>query len=150
MNRIGKEIMTPRLFFQTALVAVIILTAGCGSHAGSGPVQVSPPEQVNLTASDNGQKITLFVGQELVIQLPGNPSTGYTWEAKDLDTGMFQQEGDAVFASSNTNLVGSGGTLTLAFRVLKTGPAALSLVYHRSWETGVAPLQTFSITAIIK
>jgi inhibitor of cysteine peptidase len=142
--------MTPRLFFQAALAAVIILTVGCGSHAGSGPVQVSPPEQVNLTASDNGQKISLFAGQELVIQLPGNPSTGYTWEAKNLDAGMFQQVGEAVFAASNSNLVGSGGTLTLTFRVLKTGSAALTLVYHRSWETGVAPLQTFSITAVVK
>jgi inhibitor of cysteine peptidase len=142
--------MKPLLFFQAALAALIILAAGCGSHAGSGPVQVSPPEQVNLTASDNGQKITLFAGQELVIQLDGNPSTGYTWEAKDLDAGMFQQVGETVFAASNSNLVGSGGTLTLTFRVLKTGPAALTLVYHRSWETGVAPLQTFSITAAVK
>jgi predicted secreted protein len=122
--------MKPRLFFQAALAALIFLAAGCGSQAGGGSVQVSPPGQVNLTASDNGQKITLFAGQELVIQLPGNPSTGYTWEAKDL--------------------VGSGGTLTLTFRVLKTGPAALTLVYHRSWETSVAPQQTFSITAVVK
>jgi inhibitor of cysteine peptidase len=142
--------MKPRLFFQAALAALIILAAGCGSHAGSGPVQVSPPEQVNLTASDNGQKITLFAGQELIIQLPGNPSTGYTWEAKDLDASMFQQVGEPVFAASNPNLVGSSGTLTLSFRVLKTGPAALTLVYHRSWETGVAPLQTFSITVVVK
>ncbi|MGD0752971.1 MAG: protease inhibitor I42 family protein [Anaerolineales bacterium] len=138
------------LFFQSALAAVIILTVGCGRYSGSGSVQVSPPEQVNLTASDNGQKITLFAGQELVIQLAGNPSTGYTWEAKDLDAGMFQQVGEAVFASSNPNLVGSGGSLTLTFRVLKTGPAALTLVYHRPWETNVAPLQTFSITATVK
>jgi inhibitor of cysteine peptidase len=55
-----------------------------------------------------------------------------------------------VFASSNPNLVGSGGSLTLTFRVLKTGPAALTLVYHRPWETNVAPLQTFSITATVK
>ena len=138
--------MNHPLFFQTGLAALIILTVGCGSA----PVQVSPPEQVNLTASDNGQKLTLFAGQELVIQLPGNPSTGYTWEAKDLDAGMFQQVGEPVFVSSNTNLVGSGGTLTLTFRVLKTGPAALTLVYHRPWETNVAPLQTFSIKATVK
>jgi inhibitor of cysteine peptidase len=142
--------MKPRLFFQAALAVLIFLTAGCGSHAGGGPVQVSPPEQVNLTASDNGQKITLFAGQELVIQLPGSPSTGYTWEAKDLDASMFQQVGGPVFAASNSNLVGSGGTLTLTFRVLKTGHAALTLVYHRSWETSVAPQQTFSITAVVK
>lgn len=123
---------------------------GCSSGSGSGTVQVSPPEQVNLTASDNGQNLTLFAGQELVIQLAGNPSTGNTWEVKDLEEGMFQQVGEAVFAASNPNLVGSSGTQTLTFRVLKTGPAALTLVYHRPWETKVAPLQTFSITATVK
>lgn len=139
-----------RLFFHTTLLTLIILAAGCGGHAGSGPVQVSPPEQVNLTESDNGQKITLFAGQELIIQLAGNPTTGYTWEASNLDAAMFQQVGQAVFASSNPNTVGSGGTQTLTFRVLKTGPAALTLVYHRPWEKDVAPLHTFSITAVVK
>ena len=139
-----------RLFFHTALMALIILAAGCGSRPGSGPVQVSPPEQVNLTGSDNGQKMTLFAGQELIIQLAGNPTTGYTWEASNLDASMFQQVGQAVFAASSPNLAGSGGTQTLTFRVLKTGPAALTLVYHRSWETSVAPQQTFSITAVVK
>ena len=139
-----------RLFFHTALMALIILAAGCGSRPGSGPVQVSPPEQVNLTGSDNGQKMTLFAGQELIIQLAGNPTTGYTWEASNLDASMFQQVGQAVFGSSNPNLVGSGGTQTLTFRVLKTGPAALTLIYHRPWEQKVAPLHTFSISATVK
>lgn len=132
--------------FLTALAAVIVLTAGCGPQQ----VQMSPPEQVNLTASDNRGKVTLFADQELVIQLNGNPSTGYTWEAKDLDATMFEQVGDAKFSSSNPNLVGSGGTMTLTFRVLKTGNATLTLVYHRPWETGVAPVDTFSITAMVK
>ena len=138
------------MFLQTTLAALIILTTGCAAHPGRGPLQVSPPGQVNLTASDNGQKITLFAGQQLVIQLDGNPSTGYIWEAKDLDASMFKQVGDATFSSSNPNLVGSGGTLTLTFQVLKTGPATLTLVYHRPWETGVPPLRTFSITATVK
>ena len=142
--------MIRHLFFQSALAALIILTTGCGSQKVGGTLQVSPPEQVNLTASNNGEKITLFAGQELVIQLDGNPSTGYTWDAKDLDTTMFNQVGDATFSSSNPNLVGSGGTLTLFFRVLKTGTATLTLVYHRPWETDVKPLDTFSITAMVK
>ena len=98
------------LFFQLALAALVILTAGCDTQNTGGGIQVSPPEQVNLTASNNGEKITLFAGQELVIQLDGNPTTGYTWEAKDLDATMFKQIGDATFSSSNPDLVGSGGT----------------------------------------
>lgn len=137
-------------FFLSALALLIIISASCGARNSPGDIQVSPPEQVNLSASNNGQKITLFAGQELVITLAGNPTTGYTWEAKNLDATMFKQLGDPTFSSSNPNLVGSGGTQTLNIRVLKSGTAALTLVYHRPWETDVAPLDTFSITALVK
>jgi len=79
--------MIRHALFPTVLAAVLILSAGCGAQ----PVQVSPPEQVNLVAYDNGGKVTLFAGQELIIQLSGNPSTGYIWETKDLDASMFMQ-----------------------------------------------------------
>ena len=142
--------MIRSLFFQLVLAALIILTAGCGTQKTGRDIQVSPPELVNLTASNNGEKITLFAGQELVIQLVGNPTTGYTWEAKNLDASMFKQIGDATFSSSNPDLVGSDGSITLSFRVLKTGTANLTLVYHRPWETNVEPVDTFSITAMVK
>ena len=133
-------------FFLTALVAVIILNA-C-SHTQS--VEVSPPELLPIAASDNGTTVNAVAGQELVITLDGNPSTGYTWEAKDLDTTMFLQVGDSQFTSANPDLVGSGGTLTLTFRVLKTGNATLTLVYHRPWERDVEPLDSFSVTVMVK
>ena len=132
--------------FLTALVTVIILSACSHSQA----VQVSPPEQLPLTTSDNGTKVNAFVGQELVITLAGNPSTGYTWEPKDLDPSMFLQVGETQFTSSDPNLVGSGGTQTLTLRTLKTGTVTLTLVYHRPWETGVAPADTFSVVLLVK
>ena len=132
--------------FLIAIIVVLILSA-C-SHPQT--VQVSPPEQLPIATADNGTKVNAFVGQELVITLEGNPSTGYTWETKDLDTTMFQQVGDATFTSSNPNLVGAGGTQTLTIKALKAGTATLTLVYHRPWETGVAPANTFSVVLMIK
>ena len=130
----------------TALLTV--LTLGACSQPQS--VQVSPPEQLPIATSDNGTKVNAFVGQELVITLNGNPSTGYTWETKDLDPTMFLQVGETQFTSSNPTLVGSGGTQTLTIRTLKTGTATLTLVYHRPWETGVAPADTFSVVLLVK
>ena len=132
--------------FLTALAAAVILSA-CSPPQS---IQVSPPEQLPITTSDNGTKVNAFDGQELVITLDGNPSTGYTWETKDLDPTMFLQVGETQFTSSNPNLVGSGGTQTLTIRTLKTGTATLTLVYHRPWETGVAPADTFSVVLLVK
>jgi inhibitor of cysteine peptidase len=110
----------------------------------------SPTKPVTLTAADKGSQVEVKVGEQIVITLDGNPSTGYTWEAKDLDATMFEQVGDPTFNSSNPGLVGSGGTLTLTFKALKVGSASLTLVYHRPWETGVDPIDTFAVTVTVK
>jgi inhibitor of cysteine peptidase len=110
----------------------------------------SPTKPVTLTAADRGSQVEVKVGEQIVITLDGNPSTGYTWEAKDLDTTMFEQVGDPTFNSSNPGLVGSGGALTLTFKALKVGSASLTLVYHRPWETGVDPTDTFAVTVTVK
>jgi inhibitor of cysteine peptidase len=138
--------MERKTFILIALVAFIILSACTQPRS----VQVSPPEQLPIDTSDNGTKVNAFVGQVLVISLDGNPSTGYTWETKDLDPTMFLPAGETKFISSNPNLVGSGGTQTLTIRILKTGIATLTLVYHRPWETGVAPADTFSVVLDVK
>lgn len=118
---------------------IIILATACG-----------PAKPVNLTAADKGSQVSLKVGGQIVITLDSNPSTGYTWEAQGLDTTIFKQVGEATFVSSDPGLVGAGGTLTLTFKVLKAGTASLMLVYHRPWETGVEPLDTFSVTVTVK
>jgi inhibitor of cysteine peptidase len=141
-----EKIMVRKAIFLTALAVVIILSSGCAPRQ----FQVSPPEQVNLVASNAGQNIRLFAGQELIIQLDGNPTTGYTWEAKNLDTNMFIQVGDVQFSSSNPKLVSSGGTQTMTLRVLNTGTSTLTLIYHRPWEKDVQPLKTFTVTVTVK
>jgi len=146
-NAVKKEkIMVRKAIFLATFSAVIILVTGCAPRQ----FQVSPPEQVNLVASDNGENVSLFAGQELIIQLDGNPTTGYTWETKDLDTNLFRQVGDVQFTSSNPKLVGSGGVQTLTLKVLNTGTGTLTLIYHRPWEKDVQPAKTFSVTVTVK
>ena len=128
--------------FQTAifvlLASLLALATGCGAR------------QVRLSAADAGRQVAIRAGEQLVISLEGNPTTGYTWEAQDLDPAMFRQIGEVKFRSTNPNLVGSGGIQTLTLAALKPGTATLTLVYHRPWEKGVAPIQTFSLTVTIQ
>ncbi|MCX6034985.1 MAG: protease inhibitor I42 family protein [Chloroflexi bacterium] len=131
--------MLHRILSLVTLAVVLISVAAC-----------SPTKPVILTAEDNGSQVEVKVGEQIVITLDGNPSTGYTWEAKDLDATMIEQVGDPVFSSSNPGLVGAGGTLTLTFKALKAGAASLTLVYHRPWETGVDPIDTFAVTVTVR
>jgi inhibitor of cysteine peptidase len=130
--------MTCKTLFLIAIVVMLVLTTGCG------------PTQTKLSAADNGKTVEVRAGDQITIVLEGNPSTGYTWEEKDLDTSMFQQVGETEFKSGNPGLVGAGGTLTLTFKTLKSGSATLTLIYHRPWETGVEPQNTFVVTVTVK
>ena len=131
--------MLPKPLSFLILSVVLILASAC-----------SPSKQANLTATDKDSQVEVKLGGQIVIGLDGNPSTGYTWEAKDLDLTMFEQVGDSVFSSSNSDLIGSGGTLTLTFKTLKAGTAVLTLVYQRPWEVGVDPIDTFAVTVTAK
>lgn len=131
--------MSHKLLFSTLLIIIITLATGC-----------SPSKPAILSAADNGSHINMRVGEQIVITLEDNPSTGYTWEAKDLDTGMFTIAGEPTFISSNPGQVGSGGTLTLSFKAEKPGTGSLTLVYRRPWETGVNPIKTFTVNVTVK
>jgi inhibitor of cysteine peptidase len=144
--------MKPRFQFimlSVLLAALLFSAAGC-----SGAVPLSTPISPSnaLTEADNGKTVNLNVGEMLVVRLASNPSTGYSWETKGLNTQILEQVGDAVFESPDTppDLVGAGGTLVLTFKALEPGTTTLTLVYHRSWETDVAPLQTFSVTVAVR
>jgi len=104
--------------------------------------------QTKVTSADDGKQLNAGVGEEIVVTLDGNPTTGYTWDAKDLDASMIQQIGSTEFKSGNPGLVAAGGTLT--FKTLKPGTTSLTLIYHRPWETDVKPLQSFTTTIIVK
>ena len=130
--------MLRRFIYLASIAGALVITTGCSSRPAK------------LTSVDDGKTISAKVGEQIVVALDGNPSTGYTWEAKDLDASMLQQVGEASFKSSNSGLVGAGGTLTLTFKTLKTGTTALALVYHRPWEKDVKPIRSFVVTVIIK
>jgi inhibitor of cysteine peptidase len=126
-------------FSLLRLVAVLMLASAC-----------SEAKQVNLTMADRNKQVEIKAGGMIIIKLDGNPSTGFTWEVKELDNKLFEQVGEATFVNSNPGLIGSGGTLSLTFKALLPGNSSLTLVYHRPWEIGVSPIDTFTITVHVK
>ena len=144
--------MKPRFQFFMLSVLLAALLFSAASCSGAVPLSTPISPSNALTEGNNGKTININVGETLVIRLASNPSTGYTWETKDLDTQMLEQVGEAAFESPDTppDLVGAGGTLVLTFKALEPGTITLTLVYHRSWETDVAPLQTFSVTVAVR
>src|ERR1044071_6923546 len=89
------------------LILAVSLLSACAAAS------TSEPSIVRLTEADNGSSIEVHAGDRLEIALPGNPTTGFQWEIKSVDTDILQPVGEQKFEPSS-NAVGSGGSVTLS------------------------------------
>jgi inhibitor of cysteine peptidase len=100
------------------------------------------------TYKDVGEDITIGVGQEFIIALGSNPSTGYSWQASYDETALELVGGEPEYEADETDeaVVGAGGTELFRFLTLKTGEAEITMTYARPWEGGdVAETQVFTV-----
>jgi len=82
--------------------------------------------------------------QEVVLNLPSNPTTGYSWQVlTDLTTLSNLQYDGCIYTSQHreTGRVGAGGIETWGFTPV-AGNLQLKLVYVRSWEFRADPVGT--------
>lgn len=107
------------------------------------------PREVHLTAAENGGTIELKEGHVVSITLEANPTTGYTWEVVEGDEEVVRRVGEIEF-QPESEAIGAGGVQIIRFEIVNAGQTTLKLVYHRPWETGVEPLETFSIHVIAR
>ncbi len=104
---------------------------------------------LNLTEKDAGNSFEIAKGGQVSVTLPGNITTGYTWEMAPAGDQILKQIGEADFKATS-NALGAGGEITLKFEAAGAGISHLRLVYHRPWETGVAPIKTYEVTVTVK
>ena len=124
---------------------MLVLVGGCTGQPGTG-------SEIVLDGSNDGETITLDAGQELVIHLEANPSTGYGWQVVDAGDGVLEQVGEAEFTPSarGRRVVGAGGTETLRFKAAQAGTTTLELVYRQPWEGGAQSDETFQVSVTVR
>jgi len=126
---------TRNLLAWAALGGALLLLAGC-----LGPLTVRE--------ADQGKIVSLGIGDPLIVELEGNPSTGYAWErvGKLAETILRPvSEGDC---TPENDLPGSPATCTFRYQASSTGTTRLEYAYRRSWETEV--LGTFAVTVVVR
>ncbi len=111
------------LLFVSVLTAAIL--SGCGGNL------------IKLYEVDNGKTIPCSTGDTIEIRLPGNPSTGYTWQtgrmANDEILVLTEKTFEQVEAPGR-NLVGVPGTYIFRYEVTGRGSEGIQLHYLRTWE----------------
>ena len=128
--------MKKRIVFIASVFLAVVVMAGCA-------------KTVEVNQEMNGGSVTLEQGQTLVLKLASNPTTGYDWEIVDLNAAILEQVGEVEY-KSDSGLTGSGGVNTYTFRAVESGNTQLSMVYHRSWEKDIPPIETFDLDVTVK
>ena len=81
-----------------------------------------------------------FESDSVTIELKGNPSTGYTWEAVLSDENIVEVSKDVKYLGAN-GMVGAPSMFYFTVRSVSTGNTVLTLEYKRPWEEK-EPLET--------
>jgi len=92
----------------------------------------------------DGLVLTAKVGDSISLELPGNPTTGYTWALRSVDEKRLEVQ-DSGYVSAVPG-VGGGGLETWNLKAREPGPAHIELIRWRPWEGEKSVVNRFSLT----
>ncbi len=113
------------------------------------PSGAEPRTTVLLDASFPVDEVRLAPGDELVVQLPANETTGYEWTLAEMDEDVLQQIGEPGYVPDQPVAPGSGGTSVWEFQAADPGETALRLEYAASYESDPEPAEVFKVAVIV-
>lgn len=128
----GSEMKT---LAKTGLVVILTASLIVGFHL----ISRGGVEEINLGAEDNGRILDVSVGTVVVIKLPENPSTGYTWQYAAGEN--IAEVIEDVYIPPKNQIPGKGGTRVVKLKV--TGSGEFTMDYVRPWEN--QPIDHFSV-----
>jgi len=133
-------------YWLTGLLTLIAIFAIAGTVAAAS-ADNGGPSIVNV--SESGKQIILSPGDSLVVTLDSNPSTGFAWSISGItDEAVIDDVGNE-FVGADTGMIGAGGQEVWTFQAGDKGTSTIEMQYSRSWETGVEPAATFSVTVVV-
>ncbi|MBV9878001.1 MAG: protease inhibitor I42 family protein [Verrucomicrobia bacterium] len=109
-----------------------------GGHA---PVKI-------LTQKDNGAAVTVALKSRLMIRLPTQAGTGFSWTPKAASS-LLRLVRSYEEAPPHM-LPGATETKVFIFMPVASGTDQLELYYRRPWEHGVQPAKVFRFTATVE
>lgn len=99
---------------------------------------------VELTQESFGTLYELGLGDELVLRLPENPTTGFRWSFAASGDGAVEPRGDT-FDASGFALPGAAGQRIFRFAATRPGSVLLTLTHGRAWELGTGQSQLLTL-----
>lgn len=150
--------------FGLAAFALALSTIGCSADASddsassANDVTVKVMKEVIATESDADKTVQVTEGDDFVIKLAANVTTGFQWKVTDTDRSFaYPYASPYEVTPAPPHFVGGGGTQIFKWStasasdaegiVSKLGKHELKLEYRHPWEPLTVPaLKSFSIT----
>jgi inhibitor of cysteine peptidase len=125
------------------LLSIWIIVLAFGLFASG---SAEPPAM--RTEADSGHPVALRIGQELILTLNSNPSTGYRWMRTDTETSVLVTLGKPAYQPGG-RLLGASGMELWKFRAERNGVPTLKLEYRRPWEKNTPSAETMVLHVTI-
>jgi inhibitor of cysteine peptidase len=103
---------------------------------------------ITLKDSDNHSHVALSTGDELIVKLTSNPTTGYSWSPAE--PFLLLPLISSKFVAARPGHYGTPGHQVFTFKAKHSGKVALVLHYSRSFEKDVPPAKTFRVVVSIE
>lgn len=132
-----------------ALAMIFVILASCSSSGTNATSVSTGPATVTVSEKDDNTSVDLSMGEILVVELAGNPTTGFQWQQIGSDTAILRQEGEPEF-TPDSSAIGSPGKVDLRFEATGSGQMQLELAYQRSFEPQTPAAKTFKINVTVK
>ena len=100
-------------------------------NATSSAAVAAKPQMLEINRSHNGQLARLYVGNVLIIRLPGNPATGYQWQMGTTNPKSLRMTVRPQYSPPSTGTTGSWGIYTFVYQAIQPGSGSLRLYYVR-------------------
>jgi inhibitor of cysteine peptidase len=138
--------MQPALRFVVFALTVVLCVGIAHQAAGN-----ADEKTVTITDKDKDAKVDLAKGDKLVVKLPANPSTGFTWVVASEKSDILKAPEKPMFEKDkNAKGVGAGGTQVFTFEATKAGKVDVEMHYKRPFEKDKEPAKTFKFTVTVK
>lgn len=105
---------------------------------------------MTVSLTNSGGEASLLPGQPLVVRLPSNPSTGFSWSYQVVGDDVLRLGSVSGVTAAKDGMVGAPGETVWSFRAQGKGIAQLNYVYARSWEKNAPPAKTFRLTVVVQ
>jgi inhibitor of cysteine peptidase len=131
---------------------IIALATACCCGASIWDSAAADEKTITITDKDKDAKVELAKGDKLLVKLPANPTTGFTWVVASGESDTLKANGKPTYerADKDKKAVGGGGTQTFTFDAGSAGEVEIVLHYKRPFEKDKEPAKTYKFKVVVK